>query len=138
MGKSSGSVIVGVVFSCLALSIGESVSAVSAEWAIPQEAEALANPIAPSQESRGRGAMIFSRRCAVCHGENGRGDGPSSLSLGVRPTDLTGQAVFAQSNGRLFWKISIGRGPMPSWDVVLSEEDRWHVINYLRALPTAP
>lgn len=138
MGKSSRLVIVGIALSLPALGIGAGVSAGSAEWTIPQEAEALANPIAPSQESRGRGVTIFSQRCAVCHGEKGHGDGPSSLSLGVRPTDLASQAVLVQSDGRLFWNIAIGRGPMPSWDVVLSEEDRWHVINYLRALPVTP
>ncbi len=98
----------------------------------------MANPIPTSEESKGRGAMVFARRCAVCHGERGRGDGPSSLSLGLSPTDLASPGTRAQSDGCLFWKIAIGRGPMPSWDVVLSEEDRWHVINFLRALPTSP
>lgn len=138
MGRSSWSVIVGIALSLSVLSIGEGVSAVSAEWTVSKEADAIANPMPPSEESRGRGAMIFGRRCVVCHGERGHGDGPSSLSLGVRPADLASQAVLAQPDGRLFWKIAIGRGPMPSWDIILSEEDRWHVINYLRALPTAP
>ena len=138
MERSSRSIIAGIALSLSAGSLGEPVSAVSVEWTVPPEAETIANPIPPSEASRGRGAMIFSHRCVGCHGEKGRGDGPSSLSLGARPADLASQAVLAQPDGHLFWKISIGRGPMPSWDVVLSEEDRWHVINYVRALPTAP
>jgi mono/diheme cytochrome c family protein len=129
---------VGMALSLSALSIGERISAVSAEWTVPEEADLISNPVPLSQGSRGQGAMIFGQRCAVCHGERGHGDGPSSLSLGVLPADLASPAILAQSDGRLFWKIAIGRGPMPSWDVVLSEEDRWHVINFLRALPASP
>lgn len=131
-------VVIGVAFTLSGLCIAERASVAAAEWKVPKEADAMVNPIAASEESRGRGAMIFGQRCGVCHGEKGHGDGPSSLSLGRRPADLSTATVLAQPDGRLFWKIAIGRGPMPSWDVVLSEEDRWHVINYLRALPTAP
>lgn len=110
-------------------------SSLSAEpWRVPREAEVLRNPIRMTQESLGHGAVIFASRCAVCHGEQGRGDGASSLSLGVQPTDLTTPDVQRQSNGVLFWKITVGRGPMPNWELVLSKEDRWHVINYLRTL----
>ncbi len=103
-------------------------------WTVPAEADAITSPIPASQDSLGKGAVIFQQRCAVCHGERGRGDGPSSQSLGVRPADLTDRDILAQPDGRLFWKITVGRGPMPNWDVILSDEDRWHVINYLRAL----
>lgn len=98
----------------------------------------MVNAIPASEESKGRGAMVFTQRCAVCHGERGRGDGPSAVSLGARPADLASPDIRVQPDGRLFWKIAIGRGPMPGWDVILSEEDRWHVINFLRALPASP
>ncbi len=130
------SIVAGAVCCLTAFCLGIPLSTASSEWTVPKEADLISNPVPLSQGSKGRGSIIYGQRCAVCHGAKGRGDGPSALSLGIRPADLASPDIRAQSDGRLFWKIAIGRGPMPSWDVVLSEEDRWYVINYLRALPT--
>ena len=35
------------------------------------------------------GQKEFQQRCAVCHGEEGRGDGPYSFALVFKPSDLT-------------------------------------------------
>lgn len=35
------------------------------------------------------------------------------------------------TDGEHFWKISRGRGPMPSFEKDLTVEERWHVINYI-------
>ena len=35
------------------------------------------------------GRNDYSRSCAACHGETGKGDGPSAKSLKIRPADLT-------------------------------------------------
>ncbi len=35
------------------------------------------------------------------------------------------------TGGEHFWKITIGRGPMPSYQKDLTEEERWHVVNYI-------
>lgn len=109
-----------------------------ASWDVPPEADSLVNPVPKAQESVAIGSVIYARRCAVCHGETGRGDGPSSQSLGIPPANLRDSSLAAQPDGRLFWKISLGRGPMPNWDLVLSEEERWHVVNYLRAISMTP
>ncbi len=103
-------------------------------WEVPPEADLLVNEVPVTQESLGAGSVIYARRCAICHGDTGEGDGPSSSSLGVRPANLRAPELMAQSDGRLFWKISTGRGPMPNWQVILSEEERWQVIHYLRTL----
>lgn len=123
-----------ILSSLMALSaLGVGVPMAAEPWTVPLEAGEIRNPIPQTQESIGRGAMVFAARCAVCHGGQARGDGPSSLSLWMPPTDLTSPNVLTQPDGVLFWKLTVGRGPMPNWDLVLSEEDRWHVINYLRA-----
>ena len=36
-----------------------------------------------------RGAFVYSKECAQCHGADGRGGGPESLGIGVVPPDLT-------------------------------------------------
>jgi len=44
---------------------------------------------AESQEGVEQGRELYSELCAVCHGQEGRGDGPSAERLGFRPRDFT-------------------------------------------------
>ena len=110
----------------------------SIPWDVPLEARERHNPISPTQDSIGLGILIYGRSCQVCHGSQGDGDGPSSQSLGVAPTNFMDPAVQGQSDGSLYWKITVGRRAMPNWQLRLSEEDRWHVVNFLRTMSPAP
>lgn len=110
----------------------------STTWEVPLEAQQRHNPISPTQNSIGRGILIYARNCQVCHGSQGDGDGPSSQSLGVAPTNFLDPAIQRQSDGSLYWKITMGRRAMPNWQLHLSEEDRWHVVNFLRTMSPAP
>ena len=70
----------------------------------------------------------------TCHGPNGKGDGPAAAALPPpKPADWTSSKLAGESDGELFWKISNGRGPMPSWKH-LPETDRWSVVYYIRSL----
>jgi len=68
-----------------------------------------------------------------CHGAKGKGDGPAAVALNPKPADWTSPAVQAESDGEIFWKISTGRGAMPSWSF-LPETDRWALVRYIRSL----
>ena len=107
-------------------------------WVAPADASALANPISASADSVKKGRAIYDDRCADCHGRKGRGDGPGGNDLERKPTDLTTTAFGGQSDGAIFWKLTQGRKPMPSYTRKLSEEERWQVIHYLRALAPKP
>jgi mono/diheme cytochrome c family protein len=93
---------------------------------------ALANPIPPTRSSIERGREIYEQNCQTCHGEYGRGDGPTGRFLRPRPADLQ-QHVTAHTEGQLYWWISKGfpGSAMPAWEDSLSEEDRWNVLNYI-------
>ena len=51
---------------------------------------------------------------------------------GLRFTDPKLQA--SETDGSLFWKMTNGRGPMPSWRDTLSDQERWQLVNYIRKL----
>ncbi|MFN6977843.1 MAG: c-type cytochrome [Gemmobacter sp.] len=82
---------------------------------------AVAAP-AGAEPDAARGAALFARHCAMCHGEGGRGDGALAPSLILQPTDLTalgrGDAfpvfrVAARIDGR---DPLVAHGsPMPVW-----------------------
>ncbi|HET8680239.1 MAG TPA: CopD family protein [bacterium] len=93
------------------------------------------NPIVPTQASVARGEGIYRVECQSCHGVSGAGDGPAAAKLDPRPADLRVH-VSAHTDGELFHWISEGfpGTAMPAFKDRLSEEDRWNILNFLRAL----
>lgn len=103
------------------------------EHVVPDEAAALPNPFA-DEEDLAVGASVYAASCALCHGETGEGDGPAAAGLAMPPADLHADHVQALSDGALFYIISHGKPdtPMPAWEDVLDEEERWRIVNFLR------
>ncbi len=100
---------------------------------VPPEALTLENPIPPTEESIAIGAKIFAERCVACHGEEGRGDGPAAAALDPPPSNLHAEHVHAQTDGSMFWTIKEGSPgtAMPAWEDVLTEEEIWHLVNFI-------
>ena len=112
-----------------------SASVAAAAWNAPVDAAKRNNPlVAPSAEALAAGKKVFTRQCMSCHGTLGKGDGPAAADQPVKPHDLTSPAVLKQTDGELFWKITTGRKPMLSFEKLLTEEQRWQVILYIRTL----
>ena len=105
-------------------------------WPVPKSSESLRNPEPRDAASIKNGKTIYIAYCAPCHGNKGRGDGPASASLNPKPADHTSAAIQAESDGTLYYKISEGHGhtAMPPFKSVLSVDQRWAVINYIRTL----
>ena len=101
---------------------------------VPEEAAAVPNPIATTDDSLATGGTIFAANCAVCHGEKGRGDGPAAENLEKKPADLNAGHVQGLSDGALFYIVTHGKPetPMPAWEGAIAEEDRWNIVNFLR------
>jgi putative copper export protein/mono/diheme cytochrome c family protein len=85
------------------------------------------------------GAHFYQETCATCHGVGGYGDGPNGKGLKPRPADLTAKHSADHTAGDLFWWLSYGvkDKPMPGFAASLEEEERWDMINFLRALSAA-
>lgn len=84
-------------------------------------------------ESRGDaklGKVLYGKNCASCHGQ--KGDGLGSRSSLPNFTDA--KTMAAKTDQELFNKISNGgKGTgMPAYNKVLTEQDRWHVLAYIR------
>jgi mono/diheme cytochrome c family protein len=50
-----------------------------------------------STEAVNAGAKEFQQRCALCHGDNGKGDGPYAMALVFKPSNLT--TLLADNDG---------------------------------------
>jgi hypothetical protein len=94
----------------------------------------LLNPVAFGRESVQRGREAYGYYCIQCHGPNVDGRGTVGQSFAPLPANLKDPNVQDQSDGSLFYRISLGfnRHP-PLWDTV-AEHDRWAVVNYIRSL----
>lgn len=101
----------------------------------------------PTPERIAAGARVYAAlRCAECHGAEGRGDGPSALTLKtdegirIRPPDLTRGEFKGGSTGRdLFRRIVTGMdgSPMPSYAGQASPDDLWALAQYIQSLGMA-
>jgi mono/diheme cytochrome c family protein len=96
--------------------------------------DTLRNPLPPTPASVERGKRAYGHYCVMCHGAKGDGNGTVGQSFAPLPSNVTESPVQGQSDGELFYKISLGSGRHPSLVDTVSEEERWAVIHYLRAL----
>lgn len=103
-------------------------------WAAPREAAAIVNPLVVSSTILADAKTIYMSNCTPCHGNSGRGDGPAAQALTPKPADHTSAAVQSDSDGTLFWKITTGRNPMPSYKTTLNDQQRWELVLYIRTL----
>jgi YHS domain-containing protein/mono/diheme cytochrome c family protein len=105
-----------------------------AHWMAPPEEAAKPNPVEATEDSIAQGKAVFMKRCVICHGEDGKGTGVLAATLDPKPANLASDMMHDHSDGDLFWKISNGKGAMPSWKSTISEKDRWNLVNYIRSL----
>ena len=97
-------------------------------------AAAIGNPIPATEESIARGKVFYEMNCLVCHGQEGRGDGPVGLKFVEKaPVDLNDAYTQDQADGQLFFTLTRGRVLMPFYRDALSPSERWDVINYVRS-----
>lgn len=95
----------------------------------------VTNPIKSSSDSQGRGKQTFETNCATCHGLSGNGQGPAAHGITTFPRQLwTWYNTDSSTDSYLYWFITNGRNEMPPWGLVLSEDERWDVINYIKTL----
>ena len=111
---------------------------------VPKPVELPSGPSA-SSESIELGKKLYAETgCLKCHGNLGRADGPSSLTLTdelsrpIRPADLSQPWTFRGGSSRedIFRTMSTGFNgtPMPSFVDSLSTEQRWAITDFIVSL----
>jgi len=104
------------------------------EWKAPARAAKRKNPISADEKSIAAGKIVYAGQCMSCHGPAGRGDGPAAKDLNPKPRNLSDPIIQSQTDGSIFWKVTEGKKPMPTFEKLINENDRWNVINYVRTL----
>lgn len=107
------------------------------EPSVPAAYAGKTNPLGADAAAAGK--VIYGERCASCHGATGTGDGAAAAGLDPKPADLADE-VPDLGDDFLFWRVNEGgamepfNSAMPAWKGILTEEQIWQVIAYLRTL----
>lgn len=107
-------------------------------WIVPAAEKARANPLASTEENLKAAKELYSNRCSDCHGDQGKGDGSEAMMYDPAPSDLTNTTEMNKlTDGEIFYQITEGRKPMPSFKKKLTEQQRWQLVLLVRSF-TAP
>jgi len=102
-------------------------------WVVPEEFKTMKNPLPATEANLQAAKTIYLDQCANCHGDHGKGDGPEGRMYSPLPTDLTdARHMNTVQDGVLFYQITQGRKPMPSFKRKLTEEQRWQLVLFVR------
>jgi mono/diheme cytochrome c family protein len=106
--------------------------------ALPHGARSVRNPIAASPEVLREARLHFADHCAVCHGNDGKGESMMGKGLYPKPPDLSAEQTQKLSDGELFWIIENGVRftGMPAFGSEHSSpDDSWKLVLFIRHLP---
>lgn len=103
-------------------------------WIAPTYSNNLKNPFEGNATATAEGKVIYNQMCVLCHGLQGKGNGEAGLSLERKPANFLALKVINQTDGNIFWKITNGKPPMASYEELLTEDQRWKLVNYIRQL----
>lgn len=100
---------------------------------VPEEYAGMTNPL--GQAAAAQGAELFQSNCAMCHGAEGRGDGPAGQSLEPPPGNLA-QVQAGAADDYLYWRIHAGKPgtAMLAWRNILTEEQIWQLVSFIRTM----
>ncbi|MBA4276343.1 cytochrome c [Flavobacterium sp.] len=103
-------------------------------WIAPAHSDSVKNPFVGNARATAEGKEIYNQMCVLCHGLKGKGNGQAGLSLVKKPANFLALKVINQTDGNIFWKITNGKAPMASYEELLTDDQRWKLVNYIREL----
>lgn len=121
------------------LALTATVGAADGQTTTRAVAAKLKNPVPTSAASVTAGSAVFQKQCRLCHGATGLADTPAAKSMNASNlVDATW--TRGSSDGEIFVVIQEGAGPdykMKGFKGKITDQDTWHVVNYVRSLAGA-
>jgi mono/diheme cytochrome c family protein len=108
-------------------------------WVLVRNKDAK-NPLPPTDENVAKGKANFSHYCIACHGLDGQNSGvPFADSMAPPVPSLASANIQSYTDGQLKWVIDNGIFPsgMPASKGILTDEEIWSTVVYIRHLPPA-
>ncbi len=97
--------------------------------------------VAWSAGDAAKGKAKYQEVCGVCHGQSGKGDGPTAAALPVKPRDHTDADYMGKlTDKQIFDTIklggeAVGKSPiMPKWGGLLTDQQIEDLLAYIRSL----
>ena len=98
---------------------------------VPADKKAKASPLLFNDAAVKDGENIYNKNCVSCHGNPTKANYQKSMS--PIPGDPAEEKFQKNSDGELFYKIGVGNAVMPMFKNILSEEERWKLVGYIRS-----
>lgn len=131
-------ILLACVFALICLSIGFAAFH-RTPWVVPLEEKVRKNPLSAADVNLGATKQLFIDHCSNCHGDSGKGDGSEAMMYDPTPSDLTDPARMNKlTDGEIYYQITQGRKPMPSFRKRLTDDQRWQMVIFVRSLAPAP
>ena len=102
------------------------------EW-VDGHASKQANPFQPTMDNIMDGSMTYDKNCALCHGSLTKGTSPLRKSF-YPPVPQLMAHTPDDPDANLFYvtKYGIRMTAMPGWDGVLSDDDIWKTVLFVK------
>jgi mono/diheme cytochrome c family protein len=100
------------------------------EWIVPDDKKARLSSFLFDDNSIKSGEKLYSVNCISCHGIPGKGN---FLKLSPPPGDPATEKIQRNNDGEIFYKVTTGRGQMPSFKSVLTTTEVWNLISFIRS-----
>lgn len=92
----------------------------------------LKNPLPATPAILAEGEKLYTSYCVHCHGATGGGDGKVAAKLPGPPPPYSSPTLMALSEGKMYYSITYGKGLMGPHGPLLSQEERWKIVHYIR------
>jgi hypothetical protein len=99
-------------------------------WVVPDDQKGKICPVKFTPDMVKQGEAIYLKNCQSCHGLPAK---KNFAAIKPSPGDLSEPMVGSQKDGELFYRITTGKAPMPEFRNILTEDERWYVISFLRS-----
>jgi cytochrome c553 len=111
-----------------------------ADYILPDDSTGYAmsaqikNPLEPlSRKDSLEASRLFNINCAICHGAEGKANGPLSTKIGAI-ANLTNEMYIKMADGTMYHSLYYGKNNMGSYASQLSRKQRWQMVQYIRTL----